>query len=528
MASFPSPHSLPTALADIWRAKLSRSIAISVFISIVLIEIGIFVPSLWREKQDQINQMAELSKTARAALNQSDGSDGEGSLMDEMMEGGPSISPAEVAEKLQRNLATNPHLVGIVIYGPDGQELGRQGEHPALTLSDLPESDLSDLEEKDSQPFQYRLSSGWSRLDIVWSQPSEGPYSLVMRHDFTESRASLGWFTLRIAGLVLIISFFVTGVTMVVVYRRAVGPILKLRRELEGVGERLASDGDELTPLYCEENRTDELGDVQRAFDTMYATIRREIENRRQAELKSEKLLRNILPVPIADRLKRGEQPIADRFEEATVLFADLAAFTSLAAELPPGELVEILNRVFSRFDQLADSHDLEKIKTIGDAYMVVGGLPMTHTNIGVTAIADMALDMLDALTELNDKLGLDLKLRIGIHHGPVVAGVIGLRKPVYDLWGDTVNVASRMESHGEEGRIHTTDVVYQMLKDHYAFEDRGTIDVKGRGPMQTYWMVKRTAQRPTQMPPLEDPWQRSEPALNPASTPASVPLESP
>ena len=286
MASFPSPHSLPATLADIWRAKLSRSIAISVFISIVLIEIGIFIPSLWREKQDQINQVAELSKTARAALNQRDGSGGDTSIMEKMMEDTPSISPAEVSEKLQRNLAANPHLVGIVIYGPDGQELGRQGERPALTLSDLP-SDLSDLEGGSDQPFLYQLSSGWSRLDIVWPQSEKGVYSLVMRHDFTESRTALIGFTLRITGLVLIISFFVTGVTMVVVYRQAVGPILKLRRDLEGVGESLASDGDELAPLCCEENRTDELGDVQRAFDTMYATIHREIENRRQAELKS-------------------------------------------------------------------------------------------------------------------------------------------------------------------------------------------------------------------------------------------------
>ena len=268
-------------------------------------------------------------------------------------------------------------------------------------------------------------------------------------------------------------------------------------RELEKVGASLANSEQAVDVLCPVGDRTDELGDVQRAFNTMYRTIHQEIASRRQAERQSDELLRNILPAMIAERLKQGERTIAERFEEATVLFADLVGFTTLAAKLPPRELVEILNQVFSRFDQLADRYDLEKIKTIGDAYMVVGGVPMTHCSCGITAIAEMALAMLDELEDINTKLNLNLKLRVGIHHGPVIAGVIGLRKFIYDLWGDTVNIASRMESHGSEGRIHTTDVVYQALGDRYAFEKRGTIPIKGRGEMKTYWLIKRTGPEP-------------------------------
>ncbi|MEM9219699.1 MAG: adenylate/guanylate cyclase domain-containing protein [Cyanobacteria bacterium P01_F01_bin.150] len=221
-------------------------------------------------------------------------------------------------------------------------------------------------------------------------------------------------------------------------------------------------------------------------------TVRKQAELALQAEQeKSEKLLLNVLPQAVANRLKQKPGVIAERFDNVTVLFADIVDFTSLAAEVAPGELVAQLNRIFSLFDQLSDRHDLEKIKTIGDAYMVVGGLP-TATDNHAEAIADMALDMQSHIGQFKRTDGSPFQLRIGIHTGPVVAGVIGIRKFIYDLWGDTVNVASRMESKGSGGGIQVTTDVYEHLKDCYRMEERGLIDVKGKGQMQTYWLKSR------------------------------------
>ncbi|PZV16585.1 MAG: diguanylate cyclase [Leptolyngbya sp.] len=213
-----------------------------------------------------------------------------------------------------------------------------------------------------------------------------------------------------------------------------------------------------------------------------------EDELRRQ-RLNSERLLLNVLPQAIAERLKRGQKVIADSFTEATVLFADLVGFTELSTTISPTELVELLNSVFSKFDQLADHHRLEKIKTIGDAYMAVAGLPLPRAD-HVRAIADIAIDMQHEITKINVPDGRSLSLRIGIHTGPVVAGVIGIRRFTYDLWGDTVNVASRMESQGEPERIQVTEAVYNRLKNGYNFEQRGLVTIKGKGDMTTYWLL--------------------------------------
>jgi len=206
----------------------------------------------------------------------------------------------------------------------------------------------------------------------------------------------------------------------------------------------------------------------------------------------TEELLLNILPSPIAQRLKRAESTIADSFADVTVLFADLVSFTEISAQIPPTRLVELLNKIFSEFDQLAEKHGLEKIKTIGDAYMVVGGLP-TNRPDHAEAIAEMALDMQKEIVRFKGGDGKPFRLRIGINTGPVVAGVIGTKKFTYDLWGDTVNVASRMESHGLEGRIQVTEATYERLKDKYLFEPRGATPVKGKGEMMTYWLLGRT-----------------------------------
>ncbi|MBE7380703.1 MAG: MASE1 domain-containing protein [Leptolyngbya sp. SIO1E4] len=206
---------------------------------------------------------------------------------------------------------------------------------------------------------------------------------------------------------------------------------------------------------------------------------------------KSEQLLLNILPQPIATRLKQHESTIADHFAEVTVLFADIVDFTRLSTELSPQALVIMLNEIFSIFDALADKHGLEKIKTIGDAYMVVGGLP-EHRDDHAAAIAEMALDMQRAVANFSRQYERPFTMRIGINTGPVVAGVIGTKKFIYDLWGDTVNIASRMESSGIAGEIQVTEATYKALTASYQFDARGEIAVKGKGMMETYLLRDR------------------------------------
>ncbi|MBD1927233.1 response regulator [Trichocoleus sp. FACHB-90] len=216
-----------------------------------------------------------------------------------------------------------------------------------------------------------------------------------------------------------------------------------------------------------------------------------DITARKIAQQQTEKLLLNILPKPIAERLQKKHQVIADSFSDVSVMFADLAGFTDFASHQSPTELVEILNHIFSDFDLLSKQHGLEKIKTIGDAYMVVGGLPIPRLD-HVEATAQMALDMQAALARFNAQANDDFRLRIGINIGPVVAGVIGLSKFSYDLWGDTVNVASRMESSGIPGETQVTAAVYERLKEKFIFKERGTVLIKGKGEMKTYFLLGR------------------------------------
>lgn len=231
---------------------------------------------------------------------------------------------------------------------------------------------------------------------------------------------------------------------------------------------------------------------------THFVGIQTDITERKQAQEalhdqqeQTENLLLNILPKPIAEQLKREPSTIADSFEEVSVLFADLVGFTEFSSHRSAKELVEFLNVIFSKFDELVEKHGLEKIKTIGDAYMVVAGLPMPRPD-HAEAIAQMALDMQQALTEVNTETGETFRMRIGINSGSAVAGVIGLRKFSYDLWGDTVNTASRMESLGIPGEIQVTTETYERLRDKYLFEERGIIPVKGKGEMTTYLLKGR------------------------------------
>ena len=206
---------------------------------------------------------------------------------------------------------------------------------------------------------------------------------------------------------------------------------------------------------------------------------------------RSEGLLRNILPGPIAERLKRGERPIADRIPEATILFVDIVDFSPLSLLLAPQQLVELLDRVFRTCDRLAERHGLEKIKTVGDSYMAAAGVPIPSPDHAAAA-ADMALDIGPAVGAATRDLEHPVRLRVGLHSGEVVAGVIGTRKLAYDLWGPAVNLASRMESQGVIGRIQVSDATYRLLRDRYRFEARGAIEVKGIGRMDTWLLLGR------------------------------------
>jgi adenylate cyclase len=268
---------------------------------------------------------------------------------------------------------------------------------------------------------------------------------------------------------------------------------------------------------------------MQQQLEAQNAQLQREIIERRQAEealeasselirrqrdeLKSlydkivaeqkvsERLLLNVLPYPIAERLKARPdlsaegtpEVIADSFLEVTVLFADIVEFTRFSAGMSAERLVAVLNEIFTDFDSIADHRGLEKIKTIGDAYMAAAGLPVPAADHAARA-AHMALDMLDALDRFNQRSGYSLQLRIGINSGAVVAGVIGKRKFIYDLWGDAVNTASRMESHGVAGRVQVTDATRRRLGEPFLFEERGIIEAKGMGALHTWFLAGRSS----------------------------------
>lgn len=298
----------------------------------------------------------------------------------------------------------------------------------------------------------------------------------------------------------LAIKLSLAVIALALVVSIAMGTVLT--KSILALSETVRRFADKDFAARTEVRTKDEIGQLGTNFNAMADTIQLHSENleelvkQRTSELTeekatSERLLLNVLPGPIAERLKTGESLIVDRFDAVSVMFADLAGFTTFASNTSPEELVTMLNELFSMFDKLAEQHGLEKIKTIGDAYMVVAGIPQPIAD-HATALAHMALDMIAGIDAYAKRTGSPLSIRIGIHTGSVVAGVIGTKKFIYDLWGDTVNMASRMESTGLPGRIQVSETTFKLLETQFELEPRGPVEVKGKGLMNTFLLVRQ------------------------------------
>ncbi|WP_299017569.1 adenylate/guanylate cyclase domain-containing protein [uncultured Photobacterium sp.] len=291
----------------------------------------------------------------------------------------------------------------------------------------------------------------------------------------------------QLGSMLLMVGFMAVGVLSIGIYLitlRITRPILAVTDTTMKI---TAGDLSQQAPVLAD----DETGLLAEHFNHMIIRLKNTLDDLAEEQERSEHLLLNVLPAPIAERLKDGEETIADSFSEVTILFADLVNFTPMSARLSAPEVVGLLNEIFCEFDHLSERRGLEKIKTIGDAYMVGAGIPIPRDD-HAEVIAEMALDMLDVIACFNLKHNKSLSLRIGINSGPVVAGVIGRKKFIYDIWGDAVNTASRMESQGLKGGIQITEATYQHLKDRYEFTDRGMIIIKGKGKMHTYILKGR------------------------------------
>ncbi|HIK44008.1 MAG TPA: adenylate/guanylate cyclase domain-containing protein [Leptolyngbyaceae cyanobacterium M65_K2018_010] len=328
------------------------------------------------------------------------------------------------------------------------------------------------------KPQSADTLSGFSLWADLYGQPQLLLEVQLPREVHRQGQTSRHYLGLALLGAWLISTAGILLLLDRVILKR----VLSLSQEVQHIGGtndlslRVRSEGnDELS--YLSQNINDMLGELQASNEKLAAE-----------QQKAEQLLLNILPAPIADELMQTKASIPQHFDEVTILFADIVGFTGLSRHLSPIQLVDLLNQVFSAFDDLADHWGLEKIKTIGDAYMVAAGLPTPRPD-HAEAIAEMALAMQQVVTSFSGTTGEPLKIRIGINTGVVVAGVIGTKKFIYDLWGDAVNVASRMESSSAPGMIQVTAATYERLKDKYQLQQRGRIAVKGRGEMDTFWL---------------------------------------
>ncbi|PPT07883.1 Adenylate cyclase [Geitlerinema sp. FC II] len=323
--------------------------------------------------------------------------------------------------------------------------------------------------------------AGYTLLDDLFGKPI-----VLLRVELPRDIYRQGQIALRyLIGSVLVVGLLLSGAIVLLLEKLVLRRLSHLSHEVREIGTR-----NDLS-LRVRETGNDELSSLAHSVNGMLESLETGAKALAEERERAENLLLNILPETIVDRLKHDRSAIAESFDEVSILFADIVGFTPLSARLTPIELVDLLNLMFSTFDRLAEQFGLEKIKTIGDAYMVASGLPIPRSD-HAEAMAEMALEMQAAVRRFHDEGGHTFQIRIGINTGVVVAGVIGTKKFIYDLWGDAVNVASRMESSGEPGRIQVTQATYNILKNKYILESRGTVKVKGKGEMSTYWLKGR------------------------------------
>jgi sensor domain CHASE-containing protein/class 3 adenylate cyclase len=329
------------------------------------------------------------------------------------------------------------------------------------------------------KPINQEKIAGYSILKDVNDRPIILLQVTLNRDIYRQGQVAL----LSLIIALLIVGFSFELITIILIDRLILKRLISLSNDVIGIG--LSNDLARRVPIQGQ----DELTNFAETINWMLDELQKE-------KHKTEKLLLNVLPHSIAEKLKNNQGIIADNFDNVTILFADLVGFTSLSSRLSPLDVVNFLNNIFSSFDRLAEKYGLEKIKTIGDAYMVASGLPTPRPD-HAEAIANMALEMQEIIREISQGQSESFTMRIGINTGRVVAGVIGTKKFSYDLWGDAVNVASRMESSGEPGKIQVSQTTYEVLKDKYIFQPRGLISVKGKGEMLTYWLIGKKLDLP-------------------------------
>ena len=322
------------------------------------------------------------------------------------------------------------------------------------------------------QPLNADVIAGYSLLSDIYGKPALLFQVDIPRDIYKQGQISLHYLLVSLLGVGIVFG----AATLLLLEKMVLLRLTNLSTEVRDIGTT-----NDLS-MRVKVKGEDELSSLANTINWMLEKIAKEQE-------KAENLLLNILPEPIAAQLKQNQKAIAENFDEVTILFADIVGFTPLSARLEPIELVNWLNKIFSTFDNFAEQLGLEKIKTIGDAYMVASGLPVPRAD-HAEVIAEMALLMQEAVERFQVEQGESFQIRIGINTGVVVAGVIGTRKFIYDLWGDAVNIASRMESSGEPGRIQVTEATYEQLKYKYELQKRGAVSVKGKGEMTTYWLL--------------------------------------
>lgn len=389
--------------------------------------------------------------------------------------------PIDIYPAKSPQLSADLQLIGnSLIEGSKNPLVGQiESDNEAFLRSENIDVKSITTERIIAQPLDENTTAGYRLITDIYGQPALLLQVKLRRAIYNQGKNSLLYLFWSLIGVGVIF-----GIGNLFLLEKLV--LARLYRLSAGVKD-IGTSGDLSMRVSTKGN--DELSSLGSTINWMLEALEGSLKELKIEREKAEKLLLNILPEVIADRLKKDPHTIADNFAEATVLFADIVGFTKMAAHTSPVELVNLLNQIFSAFDRLVEQHGLEKIKTIGDAYMVVGGLPIPRPD-HAEAMAEMALDMLREIEYFNQKNQVNFNMRIGINTGPVVAGVIGIKKFIYDLWGDTVNIASRMESHGLPGCIQVTEATYKCLKEKYEFQERGVIQIKGKGEMTTYLLM--------------------------------------